>query len=95
MAEITVCGLVCGECHLFGSACQGCAATKGKPFWAARYWIVNTCPIYDCVVDQTSCGECQDLPCETFTNLKDPNMTDEAFQQIMKERIARLREAQS
>jgi len=97
MAEMTVCGLVCGECHLSGSVCQGCTATKGKPFWAVKHGL-TTCPIYDCAVDQkgyTSCGECQDLPCETFTNLKDPNMTDESFQQTLKVRIARLREAQS
>ena len=97
MAEITVCGLICGECSFLGPVCKGCAATKGRPFWVSGYGL-SSCPIYHCAVEQKGylcCGRCQALPCETFTKLKDPNMTDEAFQQTLKERIARLGAAQS
>jgi hypothetical protein len=97
MEEMAVCGLVCSDCPFHGPECQGCAATKGRPFWAVKYGL-TACPIYDCAVNQkgyTSCGQCQALPCNTFTNLKDPNMTDEAFQQVLKERIYRLKAKQS
>jgi hypothetical protein len=97
MTEMTVCGLVCGGCPFLGNGCQGCADSKGKPFWVLEYGL-KVCPLYDCAVNQKRyphCGQCQALPCETFTKLKDPNMTEEAFQQALKERITRLRAAQS
>jgi hypothetical protein len=37
MSEISACGLLCRECKFLGTACHGCVAAEGKPFWVADY----------------------------------------------------------
>ncbi len=95
MDRIAVCGLICQECPHLGPKCQGCAGSEGKPFWVSQAGRA-ACPIYDCAVNQrghSSCGQCPSLPCNTFTKLKDPAMTEEEFQQSLGERIGRLQAA--
>jgi hypothetical protein len=97
MSQITVCGLVCRDCGFLGATCQGCAASEGKPFWASQFGL-PVCPIYDCATKQrgySTCGQCPSLPCDTFTKLKDPNMTEEEFQRSLNERIGRLKGMQA
>jgi hypothetical protein len=97
MDQITACGLVCQDCGFLGATCQGCAASEGKPFWAAQFGL-RGCPIYDCAANQrgySTCGQCPSLPCDTFTKLKDPNMTEEEFQRSLSERIGRLKGGQT
>jgi hypothetical protein len=79
---------------MIGNTCQGCAATLGKPPWVYEANFADGCPIYNCAVGQkgySHCGLCPELPCSMFSNLKDPNMSDEAFRQSLAERIARLK----
>ena len=38
----------------------------------------------------TSCGECRERPCSVWRSTRDPNFTDEAFEQNITERLMRL-----
>jgi hypothetical protein len=97
MSQITACGLICRDCPFLGPKCAGCAPSAGKPFWAAEFGLAG-CPIYDCAVNQrgyATCGQCPSLPCDVFTKLKDPNLSEEEFQRSLHERVARLKGAQA
>jgi hypothetical protein len=88
------CGLLCVSCPFFEKNCAGCGHVEGKPFWTKEYHI-PVCPIYDCSVNQKKlehCGMCDELPCEIFLELKDPNVSEEEFQRSLKERQANLLE---
>ncbi|OPY50248.1 MAG: hypothetical protein A4E48_01951 [Methanosaeta sp. PtaU1.Bin060] len=96
MMELNACGLCCQECPLISNHCSGCEATKGKPPWVYEAGFDEGCPIYDCAVNMksyTHCGQCSKLPCEIFSRLRDPSMSDEAFSKSLSERIAWLKEA--
>ncbi|MBC8216058.1 MAG: DUF3795 domain-containing protein [Candidatus Marinimicrobia bacterium] len=86
------CGYTCHDCHFYGKGCFGCQKTCGKPFWIAdEKW--DACPIFDCCVNEKvleHCGLCPELPCETFLTLRDPDMTDEAFEKSLADRKALL-----
>ncbi|MHB1034070.1 MAG: DUF3795 domain-containing protein [Pirellulales bacterium] len=92
MSEINACGLVCQDCNFLGATCPGCAASKGKPFWVLGSDL-RVCPIHGCATERghSTCGQCSSLPCDMFTTLKDPNMTDEEFQRSLAERLVRLK----
>lgn len=79
------CGLYCGECGLRGRLCEGCGNVSGKPFWTERFEM-EACPIYACAVTKHGlehCGECEEFPCETFTSLRDPSMSDEEYRKSL------------
>jgi hypothetical protein len=87
-ALATVCGLYCGGCEFLEKECAGCGRTSGKPFWTKQYGV-EVCPLYGCCVEQKGlehCGLCDDFPCETFASLRDPSLTDEQFEESLKER---------
>jgi len=73
-----VCGMRCGRCQYFGSGCKGCEAEKGAPFWTG-FAGVKVCPVYDCckAMNYEHCGRCKDMPCPKFTEIRDPNKSDE------------------
>ena len=82
------CGLYCGDCEFLGDQCRGCGNVMGKPFWTEQF-DMEVCPIYDCSVNKhrlEHCGLCNEFPCETFTSLRDPSMTDEQAEQSLRER---------
>ena len=82
------CGLYCGDCEFIETQCRGRNPMQGKPFWAEKYSI-EICPIYNCCVNQNQlehCGLCHELPCETFTSLRDPSQSDEEAEQSLRER---------
>jgi hypothetical protein len=88
-----VCGIYCGGCHYLGSLCKGCGRVEGKPFWASQV-PSGVCPLYDCCrlgKKLEHCGLCQEFPCKMFLELRDPSMSDEAFQKSLDERQANLR----
>jgi hypothetical protein len=75
----TVCGCSCSDCEHLKKECPGCPTIKGKPFWTA-YVQIETCPVYDCCVNDRKlahCGKCPELVCERFTRFKNPEMSDE------------------
>lgn len=92
--NISVCGLVCNECQFFEGACQGCYAVEGKTFWAGEVMPEKVCPIFDCAINEKkyiNCGDCSDLPCNIFNELKDPNITEEEHEKSLKTRTKTLK----
>ena len=87
MNMISICGSDCKTCSCFGELCPGCTAQKGRVFHAP-----NGCSIYLCMEEKgfTSCGECRERPCSVWRSTRDPNFTDEAFEQNITERLMRL-----
>ena len=82
------CGIYCGDCPFLDTQCTGCGHVKGKPFWTAQM-PGGVCPLYDCCRNRKileHCGLCPEFPCRTFLELRDPNMTEEAFQKALKDR---------
>ncbi|MFB0562835.1 MAG: DUF3795 domain-containing protein [Candidatus Lokiarchaeia archaeon] len=81
----TVCGLYCGTCEYLERECQGCGYQKGKPFWTIQM-NVEFCPLYDCCVNKKQlehCGLCTEFPCKTFTELRDPSLSEEEAEESL------------
>lgn len=67
---------------------------KGSTFWAVDMMPTKVCPLYDCSVNKKGlkdCGQCADLPCATFQQMKDPKTSDEEHQRLLGVRVALLR----
>ncbi|MGA9139767.1 MAG: DUF3795 domain-containing protein [Methanocella sp.] len=89
----TVCGLDCGDCVYVKEGCRGCNAEKGAPFWT-QFAGVCVCPVYDCCVNENHiahCGLCEQMPCPRFTQIKEPNVTEEQEWECLKARVAVLK----
>jgi len=90
---ISSCGIVCSDCPAYPEQCPGCEASAGSPFWTDEAGM-DVCPLYDCCRAQKGfahCGLCPQLPCEAFTDLKDPSLNEEEHTQVLNERLAVLR----
>jgi hypothetical protein len=88
-----VCGIYCGSCDFLGERCKGCGYEDGKPFWTLEM-PARICPLHDCCRNQRQlehCGVCDDFPCATFLDLRDPDMSDEAFRKSLEDRQKELR----
>jgi len=82
------CGLYCGDCEILGDKCQGCGRVHGKPFWI-KLFELEACPVYNCCVNQhhlEHCGLCEEFTCETFTSLRDPSLSDQEFEQSLRDK---------
>ena len=83
-----VCGLFCGNCEHLDTKCKGCGTQNGKPFWTTLMNI-EYCPLYNCCVNTKQlehCGLCNDFPCDTFNQLRDPSLSDKEAQEALIER---------
>ena len=83
-----VCGIYCGTCKFFGGQCQGCGYLEGSPFWTVQM-KVEVCPLYDCCINKKQlehCGLCDEFPCETFTGLRDPSLSEEEAEEALRTR---------
>ncbi|MDI6783986.1 MAG: DUF3795 domain-containing protein [bacterium] len=92
---ISACGLQCDQCNYFGKTCQGCYAVQGEPFWAKEMMPDKLCPLYKCaIIDKkyTDCGQCPELPCKLFNDLKDPSISEQEHIKSINERVSRLKE---
>ena len=92
IAYAPVCGIYCGDCHFLGKECTGCGHVAGRPFWTSLM-PDKICPLHDCCSNQKKlehCGCCPEFPCQTFNDLRDPNMTDEEFNQSLTARKTEL-----
>lgn len=91
---LSTCGLVCDECEFYNKTCTGCRNVKGSTFWAKEMMPSKVCPLYDCSVNTRKykdCGDCAELPCKMFREMKDPNSTEEEHQKSLLTRVSRLR----
>jgi hypothetical protein len=87
-AHAPPCGLYCGVCSFLENPCAGCGNVMGKPFWTERL-PGCACPIYDCCLNVRKlehCGLCGEFPCKTFSELRDPNLSDDEFAASLEER---------
>lgn len=88
---LSCCGTRCSECSCYGTMCKGCNESEGKVFHAPEG---QACPIYECSVNQKkqkNCGGCQNLPCDIWRNTKDPSMSDEQFENNIRQRVQNVR----
>lgn len=91
MADVNyapVCGSYCGSCEFLAKQCKGCGYVAGKPFWTSQI-PPGVCPLHDCCRNERGlehCGLCQEFPCKTFLELRDPSMSDEEFQKSLDSR---------
>lgn len=88
---LSCCGTRCSECTCYGTMCKGCNESEGKVFHAPEG---QACPIYECSVNQKkrkNCGGCQNLPCDIWRNTKDPSMSDEEFEDNIRQRVQNMR----
>jgi len=91
---LSACGLICDECEYFNNTCTGCINVKGSTFWAVEMLPDKVCPLYDCSVNRNSfrnCGDCGELPCKMFREMKDPSLSDEEHQKSIVTRVSALR----
>lgn len=87
---LSCCGTECEKCGYYGTMCKGCNESFGKVFHAPEG---QACAIYECSVNQKKlegCGSCQNAPCDIWRKTKDPSMSDEEFEQSIKDRVERL-----
>ncbi len=91
---LSTCGLICDECEYFNTICTGCKNVKGSTFWAVDMMPSKVCPLYDCAVNQRgfgSCGDCKELPCKMFLEMKDPDSAEEQHKASIISRVERLK----
>jgi hypothetical protein len=89
---LNVCGASCEGCRELGKECAGdCNSIKGKVYWA-KMINVEVCPVYKCVDEHgyQSCGDCPQIPCQTWTALKDPSQSEEQHLKSIRERVKLL-----
>lgn len=89
---IARCGLDCSECYAYPHDCTGCKEVDGKPFWTKEVGV-EQCQLYGCSAEKSfqHCGDCKELPCKTWYEMKDPSWSDEEHLQGIKDRVKRLR----
>ena len=54
-----------------------------------KLYSFEVCPLYDCCVNKKHlehCGLCPELPCQTFTSLRDPALSDEEAEKALQKR---------
>lgn len=88
---LSCCGTECDKCSFLGSLCKGCNASNGKVFHAPDG---KACPIYACCVQKhkfADCSACDSLPCSVWKGTKDPNLSDQQFEENIRERICNLK----
>jgi len=91
---LSACGLICDECEFYQKECNGCIAVEGQTFWAKEMMPDKTCPLYNCSVNVKgfkNCGDCKELPCKMFREMKDPNSSEEEHQLSLVQRVERLK----
>ncbi len=89
--NLSCCGTNCAVCSFYGGMCAGCNECEGKVFHAPKG---SACRIYECSVQKNgyeNCKDCAKLPCDIWKATKDPSMSDEEFENSIRERINNLK----
>ncbi|MFZ5974848.1 MAG: DUF3795 domain-containing protein [Bacillota bacterium] len=88
------CGCFCDGCPTYQKECPGCEEVSGRPFWTEHIGG-EACPMYACCDGKAyaNCGECGEMPCKIWYEMKDPSWTDEEHINSINERIGNLKKA--
>lgn len=92
--KISACGLICEDCEFFNKTCAGCYNVKGSTFWAVEMMPQKVCPLYNCAINEKgflNCGDCSELPCKMFVEMKDPALSDQEHEESLVRRVDLLR----
>lgn len=90
---LSCCGTPCGRCEYYGNLCKGCNESEGRVFHAPEG---QACSIYQCSIQENrykGCGDCGKIPCDIWRKTKDPSLSEEEFEESIKQRIKRLKGA--
>jgi hypothetical protein len=90
----SICGANCFDCKYYGNQCKGCIKDLGQPFWCADIFEDKTCPLFKCATQDKGlnhCGECEELPCKLFFDLKDPELSQEEHEKSINKRVKALK----
>ena len=90
--KLSSCGTECDKCSFYGDMCKGCNECQGKVFHAPKG---KACPIYACSVNSKklrNCSQCKELPCAIWRETRDPQLSDEAFEKNIAERVTNLKD---
>ena len=88
---LSACGTDCSGCPLHGNTCAGCNEACGKVFHAPEG---KACPIYACCAGRhrfATCGDCDQVPCGVWQEIRDPSMTDAQFRKSVEDRVSALK----
>lgn len=88
---LSCCGTECDQCEYLGTMCKGCTVSDGKVFHTPAG---KPCPIYACSVQKkklATCATCGEVPCSIWKETKDPNLSDQAFEKSVADRIRNLK----
>jgi len=91
ISGMSCCGTECSLCAFYGSMCSGCNESQGKVFHAPEG---SACPVYECSVRKkrfVNCADCDQLPCGIWRTTKDPQLSDEAFEENIRGRVKNLK----
>jgi hypothetical protein len=90
--KLSICGLDCKSCDFYKVQCKGCREVSGKPFWTE-----TGCALFECCSEKgfNTCGDCGELPCKQFIELKDPSISQEQHLREVENRVNRLRNRQT
>jgi hypothetical protein len=74
------CSSICKNMHSvfdLKKPCEGCNEIHEK-ILLSKHISLNICPIYECVINRhyQHCGNCEQLPCDLYYELKDPFIND-------------------
>lgn len=85
------CGQECSKCEYHELECLGCSACAGKVFWA-DFRGIGVCPVYACAQQKgyESCALCKEVPCALWDDIRDPDMSEEKYEQVVQGRKQNL-----
>lgn len=92
LLHLSCCGTDCDGCEFYHKHCAGCNECGGRVFHAPPGKV---CPIYACSVQKhryVTCVNCKEMPCALWQTTRDPQFSDQAFEQSIQERIQNLKE---
>lgn len=90
--ELSCCGTECTDCGFYQKECSGCNECRGRVFHAPEG---KACAIYTCSVQKhryVTCACCENLPCAIWKKTRDPQLSEEAFERSLRERMQNLKE---
>ncbi len=89
---LSICGVNCHtDCRAYKTECEGCNELSGKVSWA-EFYGTERCPIFACAKQKqlSSCGDCGLAPCDLWYATRNPEASDEEFDQDINSRLKNL-----